>query len=322
MKRLLVTVGIPTYRRLEYLKEAVASARQQTYDNIEILIGDDGGLESIGAWVREAARSDPRIRYQLNPRRLGLAGNWNALADSARGELIAIIGDDDRLLPEFVKTLVERGGDAEVIFSNHYLIDASGRRLEEETRAVTHRYGRDRLSAGGVRGAEACVWRNSVPMSASLVRTREVVALRFKEDLNTPEIEFFARLAAKGGRFHFVPENLAEYRVHPRSETTAGLMSERLVKYLEPIPVRPEAEPTKREFMERVLSDAVGRLLLQNRIAEARALVSNRYYPLSGPRSGRIAAQWISTRMPGPWGGALYRALHRWAKRTKRSSQQ
>jgi len=42
----LVTIAIPTYDRLEYLKEAVASARTQKHGHIEILIGDDGRREN------------------------------------------------------------------------------------------------------------------------------------------------------------------------------------------------------------------------------------------------------------------------------------
>ncbi len=39
----LVTVAIPTYSRLNYLKEAVTSALAQTYPNLEILISQDPG---------------------------------------------------------------------------------------------------------------------------------------------------------------------------------------------------------------------------------------------------------------------------------------
>jgi glycosyltransferase involved in cell wall biosynthesis len=102
----LVTIAIPTYDRLEYLKEAVASARAQTYCDIEVLIGDDGTSKAIKAWAESVTSIDSRVRYQRNERKLGLAGNWNTLADAARGEFIVIIGDDDRLLPNFVEKLV------------------------------------------------------------------------------------------------------------------------------------------------------------------------------------------------------------------------
>src|SRR5437870_5191686 len=98
----LVTIAIPTYERLSYLVEAVGSALAQSYEKIEVLVGDDGSNPAIREWCEEQTKSDSRFRYQKNNRNLGLAGNWNALADAARGEYINIIGDDDRLLPNFL----------------------------------------------------------------------------------------------------------------------------------------------------------------------------------------------------------------------------
>ena len=102
----LVTIAIPTFNRLDYLKEAVASALAQTYERIEVLIGDDGTTEAIREWCQSLASREARVRYQRNEKNLGLAGNWNALVDAARGRFLVIIGDDDRLLPDFVEKLV------------------------------------------------------------------------------------------------------------------------------------------------------------------------------------------------------------------------
>ncbi|MBI4324853.1 MAG: glycosyltransferase family 2 protein, partial [Chloroflexi bacterium] len=192
----LVTIAIPTYSRIHYLKEAVASALAQTHGPIEVLIGDDGRTESIGEYGRALAFQDRRVRYQRNERNLGLSGNFNALAETAHGEFIVIIGDDDRLLPEFVSTMlaaVQPG--IHVAFCNHYLIDSQGARLETESREHTRRYRRDQLRAGLVAHPCQCAWQNSVPMTTTLLRTADVRRLRFHEELNTPDIEFFIRLA-------------------------------------------------------------------------------------------------------------------------------
>jgi glycosyltransferase involved in cell wall biosynthesis len=278
--RPLVTIAIPTFSRLNYLKEAAYSALSQTYENIEVLIGDDGREESIRSWGREFASLTPRARYQRNERNLGLAGNWNALADAARGEFIVIIGDDDRLLPDFAGKLVDAIlPGSSVAFSNLHLINGEGERLESETVEHARFYRRDALGPGEVANPEAVVWQNSVPISASLMRTSDVRALRFKEDLNTPEIELFIRLAQGGGRFVFVPDYLSEYRVHPGSETAAGLRGERLAEYLLEIPVAPNVEPYKREFMASLLINSVSRCLRHGEWGRARRLLGSEYYP-------------------------------------------
>jgi glycosyltransferase involved in cell wall biosynthesis len=262
------------------LKEAVSSALSQAYPNIEILIGHDGENETIQSWATALANCDSRVRYQRNEQNLGLAGNWNALAEAARGEFLVIIGDDDRLLPDFVSTLVvllKSSGD--VAFSNHFVIDSSGDRLKTQSQQITQQYHRHELQPGEIANPAVCVWQNSIPMSAALVRTRAVRRLRFKEDLNTPEIELFARLAQEGGRFFFTPEYLAEYRVHDQSATTAGLRGENLVKHLASIDVSDEVEPYKRKFMESLLVDSVSRSLKKGNRELARQFLRHEYYP-------------------------------------------
>jgi glycosyltransferase involved in cell wall biosynthesis len=317
MMRPLVTICIPTYRRLEYLKEAVSSALQQDYPRFEIIIGDDGTTQELREWCQEQTKQNPRVRYQHNGRNLGLAGNWNALADAAEGEYVAIIGDDDRLLPEFISRLIDSVGSADVAFSNHYLIDAVGRRLGDETRRITARYSRHLLVRGELEQPICAVWRNSVPMSASLIRTEVVRRLRFKEDLNTPELELFVRLAGSGGRFVFVPEYLSEYRVHAASETSHGLMGDRLVRYLEPVIVPPDVEPLKAALLAEMLAGAVGSALGRGDKRVARQFLRSRYYK-SGPlmstlhrvcigfppagvltfRHLRLVRNWIAARLP------------------------
>ena len=318
MNETLVSIAIPTLERLHYLKEAVASARAQTHARVEILVGDDGRDDALRDWCLGQVASDGRVRYLRHERRLGLAGNWNALAEAARGEYLVIIGDDDRLLPRFVSALLcAATPDASVVFANHYLIDGGGRRLEAESSECTRAYARDLLPPGPVADAPAAVWRNSVPVCASLIRTADVRRLKFKEDLNTPEIELFARMAEEGARFVFVPEYLAEYRTHAGSATAAGLLSERLAERLLDVRVRSEAECHKREFMSRLLVNAVGRCLEQGDRERARRFLRSDYYPTPGRgRNGLRATlsacvQEVCAALPASVGCNAYRLARR-----------
>jgi glycosyltransferase involved in cell wall biosynthesis len=296
----LVTIAIPTYERLNYLKEAVASALSQSYENIEVLIGDDGSNGLLCAWCKEQVREHPQIRYQRNSRNLGLAANWNALADAARGEFIVIIGDDDRLLPEFVsKAIGAILPDGAVAFSNHFIIDHEGTPLNEQSQLFSKEYGRDDLRSGRLMDAEMCAWRHAIPISASLIRTAAVRQFRFKEDLNNPEVEFFIRLARSGGKFSFLADYLAEYRIHSQSATASlGLTSEHLVKYLIGIPVRPEIETLKIQYLEKEIVNAVNQSLLAGESANARKLLASEYYPNAERRRLRGVVQSVCAYLP------------------------
>jgi glycosyltransferase involved in cell wall biosynthesis len=275
-----LSICIPTYERLGYLREAVASAQAQTIADIEIVISDDGNSEKLAAWARGAALDDPRISYFKNAERLGLAANWEACARRARGEYVTLMGDDDRLRPTFAERLLEAAeGGVDVVFANHYVIDAAGQVSDDETASVQRRFRRDEMTPGPLSDPEPWVWRNSIPMSSAIIRADVVRRLGFKSDLNTPEIEFYARLAREGGSFYFVSEYLAEYRSHAGSLTAGGLRLEKLFKYLELLPVGPHVEPEKRAFLREVSVAALHRSLLARDVRGARQVSRSRYYP-------------------------------------------
>ena len=309
----MVTICIPTFRRLCYLKEAVAAAQGQTLRNIEVVISDDGTSDELRSWSESAVRADSRLRYRRNEKNLGLGGNWNECVAAARGQWIVIQGDDDRLLPSFCERLLQVAApDSAVLFSNHYVIDERGERLEKESKEWTVRYQRHLLPRGKVEQAARSVWSNSVPMTAALVRADVFKRLGIKTDLNTPEIELFARLAAEGARFDHEPAYLAEFRSHAESSTSSGLFSERLVAYLDKIAVPPAVEETKRAFMAPLTRSAVDRLLRAGEQARALEVMRSRYYSHSFADPA-VLAQALAVRAPLQLGKHAYllaRRLH------------
>ena len=94
-----VTLGVATYERDTYLAEAVASCLRQTYDDLEVLVVLDGGsnpnIERVLAALRRStpARRAPRVNR-------GIAEAYNTIIREGRGELIAMLGDDDVCEPD------------------------------------------------------------------------------------------------------------------------------------------------------------------------------------------------------------------------------
>jgi glycosyltransferase involved in cell wall biosynthesis len=321
MKRIagpLVTIGIPTYCRIGYLKEAVASALAQTYPNIEVLISqnphkDIRVREEIAAYCKNAAELDARIRYRLLPCNVGPPANFNAIADAAKGEYLMMIGDDDRLLPNAIDTLV-RATDKEtpLVFSNRYIIDEEGRRDAERTRNHASELGRDRIAAGKVANPEICAWQQATQTESSLIRTRDFTQLRFQEDIDAPDIEFFISLARlRLGGFIFVPEFLSEYRWHKDSTTGRGFRSfGEVATRLAELPVRPEVEPYKRKLLERLTFAAVSQCLLYGEVLHARRLLASPYYPPVISSGAKGAIMKICGVLPSRLSSGVYRLLY------------
>lgn len=316
-KKALVTVGIPTYSRLNYLKEAVASAVAQSYPQLEVLISQNphsisSVRDEIAAYCRHMSRLDSRIRHRLLSRDIGPPGNFNAIADAARGDYIMMIGDDDRLLPHAIERLMGAVDEhTSLAFCNRYIIDAAGRRSAERTRIHAAELGRDKIAAGPVGDAEICAWQQATQTENSLIRRRDFVELRFREDIDAPDIEFYIFLARRGGTFKFVPECLAEYRYHDDSTTGRGFRSFGEVSLrLAALSVRREVEPYKRKLLERLTVAGISQCLLYGEVAQARALLASSYCP-GGVRSGaKGAVMRLCGAMPASIASGVYRLLY------------
>lgn len=100
----LVSVIIPAYNAEHTLERAVKSAASQTYENLEILIVNDGSADGTLALAERLAERDPRIRV-LDRKNGGVSRARNEGLGAARGELITFLDADDWLEPTMVGRL-------------------------------------------------------------------------------------------------------------------------------------------------------------------------------------------------------------------------
>lgn len=120
-RRPKVSVIVPTYNRPDRLKEALQSILRQTFQDFEILVVNDGGID-VEASV--TAVNDGRISYIRHDRNRGLAAARNTGLRAAAGTYIAYLDDDDRLLPDHLKTLLSvlDQGDYKVAYSDAWRV--------------------------------------------------------------------------------------------------------------------------------------------------------------------------------------------------------
>lgn len=101
-----VAICIPTYNQAEYLLEALRSAKQQTYPQIEIWVADDASTDNTPE-VMALCRHSPQIRYHRHTQNLGIAQNVNWLLRQPQTEFIVRLDSDDLLHPRYVETLLK-----------------------------------------------------------------------------------------------------------------------------------------------------------------------------------------------------------------------
>ncbi len=89
-----ISVIVPIYGVEKYLSRCVESILRQTYQNLEILLIDDGSLDACGAICDEYAKKDCRVRV-LHKENGGLSSARNAGIKMASGEYLAFVDSDD-----------------------------------------------------------------------------------------------------------------------------------------------------------------------------------------------------------------------------------
>ncbi len=213
----VATVAVPVLNEERSIVECLRRLREQTVEDIEILIADGGSSDRTRELVTEAARNDCRIRLIDNPERLQSAG-LNACLDEATSPLIVRMDGHAFVEPDYVERClaVSRSTGAAVVGGVMVPVPRPG--LVPEAIALANRSwwgaGPARFHGGGQEGPAETVYLGAV---------RTSVARRlggWAEDVGVNEdYEFNHRVRAAGEVVWFDPSLRVQYE--PRSSLHA-----------------------------------------------------------------------------------------------------
>lgn len=127
-----VTVIIPIYNVEKYVREAIESARYQTYKNIEIILVDDGSTDSSGKICDEYDGKDEKIKV-IHKQNGGLSDARNAGLDNSTGKYIMFLDSDDFLEPDAVENMYNEitSKDADYVIGNYINTTEEGEKWEK-----------------------------------------------------------------------------------------------------------------------------------------------------------------------------------------------
>ena len=106
----LISLIVPVYRVEAYLDKCIRSLVEQTYENLEILLVDDGSPDGSGAICDRWAGEDTRIRV-IHKENGGAGQARNVALDQARGEWIGLVDSDDFLERHMYEHLLSLTGE-------------------------------------------------------------------------------------------------------------------------------------------------------------------------------------------------------------------
>ena len=116
----LISIIVPVYNVEKYVAECIESIIKQTYQNLEILLIDDGSTDNSGKICDKYAEKDKRIKI-IHKENGGVSSARNLGLDLAQGEYIAFIDSDDFVSNKYIESLYSaiEHKDAEIVLSKY-----------------------------------------------------------------------------------------------------------------------------------------------------------------------------------------------------------
>jgi len=234
-----VSVVIPVYDRADRVGDAIESVRDQTLDDWELVLVNDGSTDGSGEVIDEYAATDPRIHTRHHDENRGISAARNTGIDAATGEFVCPLDSDDRFRPEklarqlsYVRSLPE---DYCGCYTAGVSYDAAGRRIETI-----------RTGASGDLWPEVLVRHDFRPHSSHMVRRSCLDAVGgYDTDLARGVDWDIAIRLARRFRVGFIDEILVERRF--ADDNVSG----------DPTAGNPTYQVTIREYLREKYADAL-----------------------------------------------------------------
>ena len=139
MSSTLISIIIPLYNHRQFVAESLDSIFQQTYNNLELIVVDDGSTDDSGEIAQKILLDSPYPYQFIQQKNKGAHAAINRGIQAAKGDYLAILNSDDRYVPRRIEVLYQQAKKtrARFLFSGVRHINADGMPLAPNT---PHRY--------------------------------------------------------------------------------------------------------------------------------------------------------------------------------------
>ena len=269
----MISIIVPIYNSIAFLPACVESIINQTTDDWELILVDDGSTDGSGSMCDAYAKQDPRIHSFHQPN-CGASAARNAGLRYAQGEVVSFVDSDDWVEPEYVETIIKSMNSVEELIFPIRTIYPDGT-THQSPLPIGVYHGRDEIEEviaimHSDRDEDTFGYRKSILTHSQI---------RFPENLNYYEDEVFALQYYKQIKsLRIIDKPLYNYRYSEQGltnrkhtaecyETAAKLLFENLQGYKHPelikgfcqhiydFHIQAEAqENSKKEKVQRMLS--------------------------------------------------------------------
>lgn len=199
----LISIVITNYNYGEYIAQAIESALAQTYENIEIIILNDGSTDNSEEVIAKYYKVNPKIRYYHQDNR-GIVYTRNKGLKLAKGEFVCFLDADDFFNRNYIEKVYQMAEkfDADVVYPNWHFVG-------------------DGVNEPDTNFAEfdpKLLQLQIIHCTAeSLIRKSAIGEHVFKSKDVAEDWEFFIGLSLDGTRFKLAKNIFINYRIKPNS---------------------------------------------------------------------------------------------------------
>lgn len=227
-----VSVVMASYNHERFVAETIQSVLDQTYQDFEFIITDDGSADQTVDIIKRF--DDPRIKLFCFPQNHGACRTINNCINEAKGEYIAVINSDDAWFPNKLEKQVkflDSHRDIGAVFSYAQIIDEDSNDLAEKNHAYQKIFIQDNKNK--------FEWLkhffflgNCLCHPSILIRKvcYEITGLYDERYAQLPDWDFWIRLCMRYD-IHIMPENLTKFRVRANEANASGNRPETMTRF-------------------------------------------------------------------------------------------
>lgn len=215
MNKNMISVILPVYNGEKFLRESIESILNQTYENFEFIIINDGSTDGSLKIINEYASKDPRIKV-ISRENKGLVDSLNEGIDLAKGKYIARMDADDISLPERLELQLnhmEENPEITILGTYIEVFGDESNEVESVNKWFNDKISSDNISLKISRGC---------PIAHPTVMMKTKFAKLEKYSSYCPAIEdyeLWIRTITKGYTITNIDKTLLKYRVHSKSKS-------------------------------------------------------------------------------------------------------
>jgi glycosyltransferase involved in cell wall biosynthesis len=223
-----ISVGLPVYNGLPYVKQLIETVLAQSFANLELVISDNASTDGTDELCRSYAKADSRVKYFRNPFNIGLIPNFNRVFELATAPYYKWTASDDFYETTYLEACfpaIRDNADVSVSHSETMLVKEDGQELPYDPQlhaCIDEQNNRvwllDRDSCA-TRGSRTRRFRDVLAQQImcspvyGLMRRRQILETGLHRSFFGSDKPLLAEMALRG-RFYIAPGRLFKKRMH------------------------------------------------------------------------------------------------------------